>query len=106
MPRSRFRRLERNQHKLAIGTDDHLAVEPDSPRATWLISQLTISTLCFSLLTLAALIYLRRPLAPLGDWGYSGLVLVAIVLAVVAPASARRSSGKSRYTSLTLPVEI
>ena len=69
---------------MTIGTDDHLIVEPESPRATWLFSQLTISTLCFSLLTLAVLIYLRRPLAPLGDWGYSGLVLVAIVLAVVA----------------------
>ena len=69
---------------MALGTDYNLTVEPDSPSATWLISQLTISALCFSLLTLAALIYLRGPLAPLADWGYPGLVLVAIVLAVVA----------------------
>ena len=101
---------------MAIGTDDHLIVEPDSPRATWLISQLTISALCFSLLTLAALIYLRRPLAPLGDWGYSGLVLVAIVLAVVATTGglsgyilgARRGQafqGRRTYSRFLVPVK-
>ncbi len=69
----------------AASPDDYATDKSDYRRvAQRLLSPLTIVAICFYLMVFVGLIYLRKSPALLGNWGYSGVVLLVIVAAVVA----------------------